>query len=706
MMLFYYIYITFLIVGIAISCYLIARLWTIRKMPGANYLIWATFCVAIWSFAYIFEVALVDRQEKILWAKAEYLGIPYVTLAIFAFTLIYSGREKWLTRSHLALLATVPTITFLMAVTNDWHHLLWSRIEWPVSLIGPITVERGPWYLVNIIYSYALFILATFILIQIAVRRRTIYRSQAVIMLIGMVIPWIGNFIYILKSGIDWTPLAFTLTAVAFEIGFARYRLMDILPITQSAAFNAMRDGVVVADVTGRIVEINPSAQNILKKQGDQVTGLNIQQLLPAWEKWNAETSTAFEIDHEVEFGEGLKKRIYSLRIAPILDHVGRINGHMAILADITDQKLAQTQMLLQVTALEAAENGIVITDKQGNIEWVNSAFTRLTYHSREEVLGKNLRLLKSGKQSDGYYQNLWQTILSGKVWRGELVNRRKDGSDYYEEMTITPLVQPGGIITNFIAIKQDISDRKLAEEQLQQAHEQAVEANHMKTQLLASVSHDLRTPLGTIMGYSEMLQTGVLGPVNIEQENAAAGILDSANRLLAFVNNLIGQAQLETGRVVIRPSIFKPVGLMDGVKSIVSFMTKRKGLVLETEVDPSLPEQIIADPYWLKQILHNLVNNAAKFTDKGSIKVRFFLVDKNHWAMQVTDTGIGIPANAQDSIFEAFQQVEGKKATGGSGLGLAIVSQLTTLMNGDIELKSEIGQGSIFTIILPLAIP
>jgi len=207
-------------------------------------------------------------------------------------------------------------------------------------------------------------------------------------------------------------------------------------------------------------------------------------------------------------------------------------------------------------------------------------------------------------------------------------------------------------------------------------------------------------------MGYSEMLQTGVLGPVNIEQENAAAGILDSANRLLAFVNNLIGQAQLETGRVVIRPSIFKPVGLMDGVKSIVSFMTKRKGLVLETEVDPSLPEQIIADPYWLKQILHNLVNNAAKFTDKGSIKVRFFLVDKNHWAMQVTDTGIGIPANAQDSIFEAFQQVEGKKATGGSGLGLAIVSQLTTLMNGDIELKSEIGQGSIFTIILPLAIP
>ncbi|MGB8214980.1 MAG: histidine kinase N-terminal 7TM domain-containing protein, partial [Anaerolineales bacterium] len=573
-MMLYYIYITFLIIGIIISCYLIARLWIVRKTPGATHLIWALACVAIWSFTYIFEIALSNPAGKVAWLKAEYLGIPFVCLAIFTFTLIYSGRSKWLTRSRFVLLLVIPIISFLMALTNDWHHLLWSTLQIPATLIGPITVGHGPWYIVNVVYSYTLFLLATFFLIQLAVRRRDFYRSQAIIMLVGMVIPWIGNVIYVFNPGIDWTPLAFTLTAIAFEIGFARFRLMDIMPITQSEAFNAMRDGIVVADVHGRVVEINPSAQSIFQKQGDQVIGQGIQELLPAWIKWNTETSTAFEIEHEIVFGEGPNKRTYSLRIAPILDHNGRINGHMAILTDITDQKLAQTQMLLQVTALEATENGIVITDRQGKIEWANPAFTRLTGYSREEVAGKNLRFLKSGKQSLEYYQNLWQTVLSGKVWRGELVNRRKDGSEYYEEMTITPLIQPGGFITNFIAIKQDISERKLGEEQLQQAHEQAVEANRMKTQLLASVSHDLRTPLGTILGYSEMLQTGILGPVNEEQRNAAAGILDSANRLLAFVNNLIGQAQLETGRLVIRPSAFKPVELVENVKTIAQFMT------------------------------------------------------------------------------------------------------------------------------------
>ena len=705
-MLYYAIYIAFLTIGIAISCFVIARLWTIRKTPGASYLIWATFCVGVWSFSYIFEMALEIPQEKIFWATLQYLGIPFVSLAIFAFSIIYSGRAKWLSPNRLILLAAIPTITFLLAATNDWHHLLWSSIQMPSTLIGPIIVGHGPWYFVNVFYSYALLLLAMVILIQIAARRRNLYRSQAIIMLVGMFIPWSGNLIYMFKPGIDWTPLAFTFTAIAFEIGFSRYKLMDMMPITQSATFNAMRDGIVVADLAGLVVEINPSAQSVFQKQADQVIGRPMQQLLPIWIKWNTETSTAFEVNHEVDFGEGLNKRTYSLRIAPILDHIGRVNGHMAILTDITDQKLAQAQMLLQATALEAAENGILITDRKGNIEWVNSAFTHLTGYGRDEAIGKNPRILKSDKQSAEYYQDLWQTVLSGKVWRGELINRQKQGSEYHEEMTITPLIQPGGVITNFIAIKQDISKRKLAEEQLQQAHEQALEANRMKTQLLASVSHDLRTPLGTIMGYSEMLQKGFLGPVNAEQENAAAGILDSANRLLVFVNNLIGQAQLETGRVVIRPSAFQPNELIDGVKSTVEFMATKKGIAFESELDPHMPEKIIADPYWLKQILHNLVNNALKFTEKGSVKVGLSLVDEAHWAMSVSDTGMGIPDNARGLIFEAFQQVEGNKAAAGSGLGLAIVSQLVSLMNGKIELQSEMGLGSTFTVILPLAIP
>jgi signal transduction histidine kinase len=130
------------------------------------------------------------------------------------------------------------------------------------------------------------------------------------------------------------------------------------------------------------------------------------------------------------------------------------------------------------------------------------------------------------------------------------------------------------------------------------------------------------------------------------------------------------------------------------------------KGLNFQSEIDSHLPDQILADPYWLKQILLNLVNNASKITEKGFIKVWFFLSDETHWAIQVSGSGIGIPSDARGSIFEPFRQVNGEKMHAGSGLGLAIVNQLTALMNGRIELQSEIRSGSVFTIILPMKIP
>ena len=708
MELYYYLYILFLALGIAISIYLAVRLWKIRKTPGTIYLLFAIFCVALWSFSSIFEVALQDYTLKLIAAKAEYLGISFLAFFIFTFALVYSGRGKWLTRGRIILFSIIPAITFFLAVTNEWHHLLWAYVNMPQgSLIGPVLVGHGPWYFINVAYQYGLLLISTFFFIQIAVKSHKLYRAQAIIILIGMVISWIGNIIYLLQlipiPGLDWTPLTFTFSIIAFEIGFARFGLMDLLPIAQSSALNALLDGIIVADLRGRVMEINNSALNIFQKQIDQIIGQDIQQLLPDWVQWNTETSTAFEIDHEIVLGNEPNKRNFSLRIAPILNQRGRATGHITILTDITDQKLAQAQMLLQAAALEAARNAIVITSSSGRILWVNPAFSTMTGFSQEEALGNTLRILKSNKQSDEYYHELWQTITEGKVWRGELINRRKDGSEYYEEMTITPLIQqPEGKITNFIAIKQNISNRKKSEEELRLAHQEAMEANRMKTQLLANVSHDLRTPLGVIMGYSEMLGKGVLGEVNTEQKNAASEILDSSNQLLAFVNNLIGEAQIETGRLVIRPASFKPAEFVTGVQSITGFAIKKKNLDFEVEIAPELPEKIIGDVYWLKQILLNLINNATKFTEKGLIKVRLFLTDKDHWAIQVADTGPGIPKDSQQMIFEAFRQVEGN-TRGGSGLGLSIVNQLTTLMNGKIDLQSEIGKGSTFTVVLPL---
>jgi signal transduction histidine kinase len=273
--------------------------------------------------------------------------------------------------------------------------------------------------------------------------------------------------------------------------------------------------------------------------------------------------------------------------------------------------------------------------------------------------------------------------------------------------MTITPLVQPDGTITNFIALKQDITERKQTEEQLKLAHKQAVEANRLKTQLLASVSHDLRTPLGTIMGYAEMLLVEAFGPQNEAQKTATAEILNSANSLLTFVNNLIGQAQIETGKIMLNNQPFEPSVLVDSIRSVVNYHAAKKNLNLKIEIDPQLPQVLIGDSYWLRQILLNLVNNAIKFTQTGSVHIRFYKSNDTTWALQVSDTGIGIPEKDRENIFDAFYQHSdvSEKKYGGSGLGLSIVKQLTILMGGKIELESQVGQGSTCTVLLPLVV-
>ena len=243
---------------------------------------------------------------------------------------------------------------------------------------------------------------------------------------------------------------------------------------------------------------------------------------------------------------------------------------------------------------------------------------------------------------------------------------------------------------------------------ELKRAQEQSMEASRLKTQLLASVGHDLRAPLGAIIGYAEMMRDGTLGRVSGEQEKASSEILDSANQLLSFINNLVGQAQIETGKVVLREFPFDVEEIVGPLMSTLNFHAHKKGLLLTQYVEPGLPSKIIGDQFWLRQIVLNLVNNAVKFTEKGSVNVRFLRRGENHWAIQVADTGMGIPVEAQKRVFEAFEQVKNPETIkqSGFGLGLSIVAQLASIMNGTIELESEVNRGSKFTLVLPLKVP
>lgn len=251
---------------------------------------------------------------------------------------------------------------------------------------------------------------------------------------------------------------------------------------------------------------------------------------------------------------------------------------------------------------------------------------------------------------------------------------------------------------------------RELAEanKELEDANERLQELDRLKSRFVSMVSHELRTPLSAILGFAEMLQTGVYGTVSEKQHNALNRIIANDQRLLGLVNDLLDQARIEAGQLSLLIEPFAVKTMISDMESTMRVLAEAKKLYLKAHIDPELPATLMGDRERLHQILVNLINNALKFTTQGGIDVRFYCAGDVHWAIDVADTGPGIPEEAQDYIFDPFLQVDSSSTREhkGFGLGLAIVRQLATLMGGTVTITSKVGSGSTFTVRLPLVLP
>lgn len=480
-----------------------------------------------------------------------------------------------------------------------------------------------------------------------------------------------------------------------------------------ASAVEASASSIVITDKDGAIEYVNPAAAQITGYQAEELIGQTPNILKSGMH------DDAFYEDlwQTIERGDTWRGELINRRkdgslywesqtITPVHDEGGAITNYVAIKEDITRQREIDDQLRYLSSATEQAASGIVITDAEGKIEYTNAAFTNVSGFSTDDVFGNTLEVQRSGEHPQAFYDDMDDTITRGEVWKGEIINLRKDGSQYWESMVVSPIRNKDNQITHRVYVKEDITLRKGLEQALALAHEEALVASDMKTQLLANVSHDMRTPLGAILGYTEMLREGVFDPLSEGQDKAMRTISSSAQRLLDFVNNLLSQAQIDTGKLVLNQALFSPEKLLTAMGGELSF-AHSKGIEVETRICENLPAEIEGDAYWLGQILHNLVSNSIKFTPEGGkIKITLCREDEAHWSLSVSDTGKGIPPEAQEYIFDSFRQVDGsaqREVHTGSGLGLSIVKDLVRLMNGTISLESELDKGSTFTITLPL---
>ncbi len=365
-------------------------------------------------------------------------------------------------------------------------------------------------------------------------------------------------------------------------------------------------------------------------------------------------------------------------------------------------QREAETRLLSMVAA--KTDNGVIIADPNGATEWVNDGYTRMTGFSLEEASYRTFfELLTTGKTEQQISSRIQEALDNAKAFSEVTMNQTKDGQELWSAVDCQPIFDEQGRLSNFIAILRDITNLKERETALENARKAAEEANKSKSQFLANMSHEIRTPMNGIIGMTQLMLQTVLGK---EQRHYANTIRVSGEALLEIINDILDFSKIDAGQVVLLEAPFNLRTVLNGTIEILSPRALQKGLDLRVEMDPSLDRDYLGDKGRLRQILLNLVSNAVKFTDEGSVKLIATSDEEPETILiSIVDSGIGIPADQLTIVFQSFSQIDASSSRRyeGTGLGLSISQQLVEIMGGTIGVESVLGQGSTFWLKLPL---
>jgi PAS domain S-box-containing protein len=399
-----------------------------------------------------------------------------------------------------------------------------------------------------------------------------------------------------------------------------------------------------------------------------------------------------------------------------------RAQGEMVQKLKISEQ-LLETRVLERTEQLEAnlvtlrlrnhtlnqISQGVMIANVDRVLTDINDAAERINGYTRQELLGRSCRVLQGPDTDQKTVQRIRTALEGAQPFHGEILNYQKNGTPFWNELSIVPVFDAAGVLSQFVGVQRDITQRKAAQAELVLARDAAEVANRAKSRFLATMSHEIRTPMNGVLGMAQLLLLPGIG--ERERVDYARTIVSSGQSLLALLNDILDLSRVEAGNLQLEAIAVQPLALITQTLAVFDEQAKNAGLVVECHWAGAHDAHYLGDPHRLRQMLANLVSNAIKFTRQGRIRIEANEISHNeHGALlefAVSDSGVGIALNKQGLLFQSFSQTDNSttREYGGTGLGLSIVRNLAELMGGGVGVHSEPGQGSRFWFHVRLAV-
>ena len=695
----------FIILLTAATISLISAIYAWRQRPrtGALSFSFMMFAVFIWLVGYMFEFISMTAATRFIWGNIAYIGIALAPPAFLLFSLEYTGRSHWLSWKTIGLLCIEPIFVQIMLWTSVRFEFFYTQVLYDFSKpIPEATFAYGPAFWIHAIYAYSLLLAGTIILFLKFRTAAGLYRRQLAIILAAAMIPWATNIFYLLWTGatvIDPTALAFFATGLLWGWAIFGYRLMDIMPIARDTVVEHMHDGMLVLDHENYIVDINPAAEKILGVNVEEVIGQASQKVLSPWKNLVIKYQDVTQIDDEISITEDGQILYYDLQITPLLNKQQQQTGRLVLLRNITQRKQTENAYY---TLVNQTTQGLAILQNMV-IQFANPALTKITGIPVGELISAPISTFMQNIHPEDLPQ-LFNALSDAS--RVELRYIGFADEIRWLEFSATQIQYQGTPAIQ--AVISDITDRKNAVYVLRQARDAAEEANRAKSTFLANMSHEIRTPLSAIIGYSEMLYEQAKNKGEDRLARRLKNIEEAGYHLLSIVNDILDISRIESGKMKLHKDTFAVQSLLDTLMITIRPLVTRNNNRFTVETADDLGN-MYGDATKIKQILTNLLGNAGKFTKDGEIMLR---VSKEtdaemHEAFifQVQDSGMGMTPEQIPQLFLPFAQGDDSltRQHGGTGLGLAITQRICELMGGRIDVESQPGRGSLFTVRLPV---